>query len=198
MTSARPVLICEASPPHRIIGVNEAWRALCGYTDAEAIGNVPAMLQGEKTDLKVAHAFSESLRTTGHATAILTNQNKDGTHFRPRLTGERMGPSCLVAESQVLPDAPSSTDAFGDAHPHRPSRSDNVMAIVCVAIVCTALLAALLSTLSEPAEAPPLPPPSGLPAKVGKLFKAALPTGAFVGLATLANADLFLLIPALL
>jgi|Transcript_39221 hypothetical protein len=182
------------------------------------------MLQGEKTDLKVAHAFSESLRTTGHATAILTNQKKDGTHFRHRLTGtrarrlntttvvarckrlvpltriagERMGPSCLVAESQVLPDAPSSTDAFGDAHPHRPSRSDNVMAIVCVAIVCTALLAALLSTLSEPAEAPPLPPPSGLPAKVGKLFKAALPTGAFVGLATLANADLFLLIPALL
>ena len=76
---SRPILVTEAAPPHRIIGVNAAWTELCGYTEKEAIGKTPAMLlQGDQTDAVAATTFSTLLRRKGKASAVLTNKTKGG------------------------------------------------------------------------------------------------------------------------
>ena len=44
----------------------------------------------------------------------MVNRAKDGTRFKHRLTGERMGNNLLMAESHVLSTRRLGTDALGD------------------------------------------------------------------------------------
>jgi len=186
---ARPRLLCELAPPHRIVGCNAAWSSLCGYSEKEAIGKSPAILQGPRTDHQAAADFARVLRSTGRATTELLNKAKDGTYFRHRLTAEKIG-NCFIAESRVI----QPVDALGDDGNHRPSLADNVIALVCV----LAVLLAFVAAFSAPAATPvPPPPPPGAVQKIVNVARGVarhlVPTGAFVGLATLANWDVLLL-----
>jgi len=192
LDGAKPRLLCDATG--RIVGVNAAWSALCGYTEKEAVGKTPAMLQGPLTDLTAAKAFARVLRCEGAATATLLNRKKDGSYFRHRLTGEKIG-QCFIAESRVLSSSPE--DSVGNDGNHCPSLVDDVVAVVCVLIVLLAMIAAAFPPYAaiEPS-LPPAPPP-GMVQNVMTAAKGVVrhivPTGMFVGLATLANWDMFLL-----
>ena len=104
-SSDKPTIVCDGAG--KVVGVNDAWSALCGYTESEALGKRPAdLLQCETTEFDVAAEFTKTLLATGRSEAILTNRTKDGRVFKHRLVGERLG-NLLIAEGTVIvPPAP--------------------------------------------------------------------------------------------
>ena len=65
----------------RIIALNEAWTALCGYSPNEALHQSPKILQGDATDAAKAQRFSDEVRECGAARTILANYTKGGDPF---------------------------------------------------------------------------------------------------------------------
>ena len=65
----------------RILAVNDAWTALCGYSAEEVLHKSFSILQGPNTDAKRAKAFVTELHTCGKATTQLINYSKSGAQF---------------------------------------------------------------------------------------------------------------------
>ena len=79
LDSPMPTLCCEEKTPHKIIALNPAWTAVCGYEPGEAVGLPPSLLlQSGKTNKLAASAFTRALLTGDSATVRLTNRTKQG------------------------------------------------------------------------------------------------------------------------
>lgn len=83
-TSA-PVIITIAEYPYRIVYVNAAWTALCGWELHEVLGATCKILQGKNTNPAHTAQLCESVRKTGYAAAELINYKKNGTPFLNRV-----------------------------------------------------------------------------------------------------------------
>jgi len=91
LDSPMPTLCCEEKAPHKIIALNPAWMAVCGYEPGEAVGLPPSLLlQSGKTNKLAASAFTRALLTGDSATVRLTNRTKQGAEFKHTLLGERV------------------------------------------------------------------------------------------------------------
>jgi PAS domain S-box-containing protein len=79
------VLITEAEPIElpgpRIVYVNPAFERMTGYSEAEAIGQTPRMLQGPKTDRAELKRIRYALEHWRHIRVELINYRKDGSEF---------------------------------------------------------------------------------------------------------------------
>ena len=79
------IIITEANPLDkpgpRIVFVNEAFERLTGYTTAEAIGQNPRFLQGEKSDKQVEREIHHALAQGLPIRRQLINYKKDGTEY---------------------------------------------------------------------------------------------------------------------
>ena len=110
--------------------------------------------------------------------------------FQHRLVGERAGPGCFIAESEVL-----ARPTTGLAGKKSPSIWDNTIAILGVVVVLTMLVAAQVLPVAVHEEPAPVPRIGGL-AKVARFCSSTVrhlaPTGAFISLGALGNFDLFL------
>lgn len=107
----RPTLVTETEPPFKILAVNSAWTALCGYEEAEVLNLTPSLLQASCTDRVAASSFTRILLARNKAVTTLTNRTKSGCDFTHRLTAKRVtsdnGESVFVAQSTVIdPPAP--------------------------------------------------------------------------------------------
>jgi len=91
LNTPAPSICCEEKAPHKIIGLNPAWTAVCGWEADEAIGLPPSLLlQSGKTNKLAASAFTRALLTEGSATVRLTNRTKQGAEFKHTLSGQRV------------------------------------------------------------------------------------------------------------
>lgn len=93
----------------RIIALNEAWTALCGYSPNEALHQSPKILQGDATDAAKARRFSDEVRECGAARTILANYSKGGDPFAHQLRStkvcSRQGDSTYYfTESEAVAD----------------------------------------------------------------------------------------------
>ncbi len=79
------IIITEANPLDkpgpRIVFVNEAFERLTGYTTAEAIGQNPRFLQGEKSDKQIEREIHHALAQGLPIRRQLINYKKDGTEY---------------------------------------------------------------------------------------------------------------------
>jgi PAS domain S-box-containing protein len=79
------VIITKAEPidfsGHRIVYVNEAFERLTGYTEAEAIGNTPRMLQGPQTDRASLDRIRAHLSRWQPVREEVQNYTKSGETF---------------------------------------------------------------------------------------------------------------------
>tara|TARA_X000000368_G_scaffold411395_1_gene396189 strand:+ start:583 stop:981 length:399 start_codon:yes stop_codon:yes gene_type:complete len=57
--SEHPIIITNHD--QQIVGVNDAWMSMCGYSLEEALGQTPKILQGELTDPATAKNFRMNL-----------------------------------------------------------------------------------------------------------------------------------------
>jgi len=83
----------SALPPYRIVAVTPAWTRLCGYTEAEALGQTCKMLQGPATSPKVLEKLHSALREERPCAVRLLNYRKSGQPFINDLT---VDPCCDV------------------------------------------------------------------------------------------------------
>ena len=82
--SKESILITDAEidlPGPKIIFVNPAFTKLTGYTEAEAIGKTPRILQGRNTDRTVIKRLRECLQEGKEFEGETINYRKDGTEF---------------------------------------------------------------------------------------------------------------------
>ena len=151
-SSDKPTIVCDGAG--KVVGVNDAWSALCGYTESEALGKRPAdLLQCETTEFDVAAEFTKTLLATGRSEAILTNRTKDGRVFKHRLVAERLG-NLLIAEGTVIvPPAPRKA---ATRKATRASSADVWGALVSLVALLAAFAAAY--DLAAAPDEPPLPP----------------------------------------
>ena len=90
-SSDKPTIVCDGAG--KVVGVNDAWSALCGYTESEALGKRPAdLLQCETTEFDVAAEFTKTLLATGRSGMAKWRKNLFGV---------------------LLRNAPTATDYFG-------------------------------------------------------------------------------------
>jgi PAS domain S-box-containing protein len=78
------VLVTEAEiemPGPRIVFVNPAFERITGYAPAEAIGQSPRFLQGEKTDRQTLAEIHQALARGEPIKRQLLNYKKDGTEY---------------------------------------------------------------------------------------------------------------------
>ena len=79
------VLITKAQPLHgtgpEIVYVNRAFESVTGYTQAEALGHTPRMLQGPDTDPATLERITKALERGEPITEELLNYAKDGTPY---------------------------------------------------------------------------------------------------------------------
>ncbi len=79
------VMITEAEPIDdpgpRTVYVNAAFERRTGYTQAEALGNSPRMLQGPRTDRAALDRIRAALRAWQPVREELVNYRKDGSEF---------------------------------------------------------------------------------------------------------------------
>lgn len=68
-------------PGPEIVYVNDGFTRMTGYTQEEAIGNSPRMLQGEKTDRAVLDKLRKRLKEGHSFFGHTVNYRKDGTEF---------------------------------------------------------------------------------------------------------------------
>jgi len=150
--SDKPTIVCDGAG--KVVGVNDAWSALCGYTESEALGKRPAdLLQCETTEFDIAAEFTKTLLATGRSEAILTNRTKDGRVFKHRLVGERLG-NLLIAEGTVIvPPAPRK----GATRKATRASSADVWGALVSLVALLAAFAAAYDLAAAPDE-PPLPP----------------------------------------
>ena len=76
------VVVTEPLAPFRIVHVNRAWTALCGYTGDEVAGKTCAILQGPLTCRDDALRFARAVATSElPASAVVRNYTKSGEPF---------------------------------------------------------------------------------------------------------------------
>jgi PAS domain S-box-containing protein len=74
-------VLTEARAPFRILCVNDAWQAMCGFTSSEVVGQTMTVIQGKRTD-RTALAFLGSRLVNGqHCSVILCNYKRSGEPF---------------------------------------------------------------------------------------------------------------------
>lgn len=97
LTKARETLLVT-DETERIVGVSQAWIALCGYAPADCWGRTPReLLHGPSTDRQAARDFAACTRN-GLGRVSLVNYTKGGVPFRNHLRGTRHG-DLLVAQT---------------------------------------------------------------------------------------------------
>ena len=82
--SKESIVITDAEidlPGPRIVFVNPAFTKLTGYTEAEAIGETPRILQGPRTDKTVLKRLRQCLQEGKEFEGETINYRKDGTEF---------------------------------------------------------------------------------------------------------------------
>ena len=77
------VLIADTQP--RIIAINEAYQEITGYTQAEALGQNPSILQSGRHDRPFYQSMWASIEQTGHWQGEIWNRRKNGEIY-PRWT----------------------------------------------------------------------------------------------------------------
>jgi PAS domain S-box-containing protein len=83
MQDPRAVVVTSAASPFKVVNVNEAWVGLCGYKPEEALGkSLGSLLQGSKTDTKVANSMVRRLHLEEYAEAVVFNYTKEGREFK--------------------------------------------------------------------------------------------------------------------
>lgn len=70
------VLIADTQP--RIIAINEAYQEITGYTQAEALGQNPSILQSGRHDRPFYQSMWASIEQTGHWQGEIWNRRKNG------------------------------------------------------------------------------------------------------------------------
>ena len=73
------VLIVDTQP--RILAVNEAYQEITGYTQAEALGQNPGMLQSGRHDRPFYQSMWASIEQTGHWQGEIWNRRKNGETY---------------------------------------------------------------------------------------------------------------------
>lgn len=73
------VLIADTQP--RIIAVNEAYQEITGYTQAEALGQNPGILQSGRHDRPFYQSMWASIHQTGHWQGEIWNRRKNGETY---------------------------------------------------------------------------------------------------------------------
>ena len=80
-SSEEPQVFARADPPFEITSVNQAWVALCGYTETEAVGQSCKILQGPDTSQEAKRLLHLALRDRTSVTVRLLNYTKFGIPF---------------------------------------------------------------------------------------------------------------------
>lgn len=81
---ANAIVVTSSTWPYPILGVNEAWEDLCGFTEDQVRGKTFHSLgiTGDFTEADSIRALSKKLANEEQAAVHLTNATKDGTLFR--------------------------------------------------------------------------------------------------------------------
>ncbi|EOD16050.1 PAS domain protein [Emiliania huxleyi CCMP1516] len=138
----------------RIIALNEAWTALCGYSPNEALHQSPKILQGDATDAAKARRFSDEVRECGAARTILANYSKGGDPFAHQLRStkvcSRQGDSTYYfTESEAVADK-AIERAVLDGEVYRLSGESDAFAALGVITLTACLLGlARLASLAD-------------------------------------------------
>ena len=74
------------TPDQRIISVNDAFRTITGYGEAEVLGRNCGFLQGPLTDAKTVDALRQALKKQVEFSGEILNYRKDGSTFCNELT----------------------------------------------------------------------------------------------------------------
>jgi diguanylate cyclase (GGDEF)-like protein/PAS domain S-box-containing protein len=78
------VVITDMQP--RIVGINAAYTAITGYTEAEVLGRNPSLLQSGREDHAFYRTMWDSIEETGHWRGEIWNRRKNGELFPQLLT----------------------------------------------------------------------------------------------------------------
>ncbi|PJF46039.1 MAG: two-component system response regulator, partial [Candidatus Thermofonsia Clade 3 bacterium] len=73
------IVITDLAP--RILAVNRAWSEITGYSEAEALGQNPRILQSGRHDRAFYKAMWASIRQAGHWQGEVWNRRKNGEFF---------------------------------------------------------------------------------------------------------------------
>jgi len=146
------MIVTETEVDGRIIAVNAAWSALCGFAPEDALGKTPRILQGEMTSKTKARHFAREVHTAGQSCirAKLVNYTKSGRPFvhclqTRRVMDDRSGREYFVTESHEETDPIISNAMLGIEASASVSRHvrDAGFATVATAIVIALLPASL-------------------------------------------------------
>lgn len=77
----RAIVVTEAEAPFRVVEVNDAWIALCGYTKQEARHHSLSMIQGPDTNNTELKSMVQLLLAGQRAETLVTNYTKMGRKF---------------------------------------------------------------------------------------------------------------------
>lgn len=75
------IMISKAEPGYPIVYVNPALCKMTGYSAQELLGKSPAILQGEKSDLKILGDFKMRIEKNNFFHGKAINYTKDDTEF---------------------------------------------------------------------------------------------------------------------
>jgi len=123
--SPKAIILTETAAPGKIVAVNAAWNALCGYPPDEALGKTPSILQGPATSLRKAKQYARDVlapsrpvygdnegfaaRNHSASTTKLVNYTKSGEAFvhclrTTRVMDEDTGAEYFLTESHEETD----------------------------------------------------------------------------------------------
>ena len=96
-----PTVVTEAWVPYRIVKANAAWTAMCGYTEAEAVGKTLSILQGAGTEQEMLQLLKDAAQRNHSLTVCLTNYTKSGRQFLNKISLEWGKAVCIVTTEEV-------------------------------------------------------------------------------------------------
>jgi hypothetical protein len=108
LRSEHPTILQDGVAPYKIVAANSAWRTLCGFPGAEAIGATTKILQGTRTDHSKARHFRDTCVASGAGRATMVNYKKCGQPFCHRIRANRVGlirPYFLTQSTEVTDNA---------------------------------------------------------------------------------------------
>jgi PAS domain S-box-containing protein len=74
----------HTKPEEQILFVNERFEQMTGYSEQEALGETPKMLQGAETSEHVIDKLTESVSEEQHFVGETTNYRNDGEPYQVR------------------------------------------------------------------------------------------------------------------
>jgi PAS domain S-box-containing protein len=119
--SPQACVVTTLTAPHKIVAVNDAWTALCGYTQAEVHHQtLSSILHGPKTNEALVNATMERVRarvvpseTPDEEDMYVLNYNKQGDAFVNHVTISKLllsedqpDQQFLVGVLEAVPSAP--------------------------------------------------------------------------------------------